>query len=174
MQIDLNEIGRRQYDIAKDKGFYDPLRTDEETVCLFYSEVVEAFESYRKKEEPFFMSPEGKPEGWAVELIDIVLRILDYLCSQGRWIDNDIALKVIEEKAVSGKFSEIPFLTIHCIFRINETYCDGKIINLNILIDVILDIFAFLILHKQPIAEIIDAKIEYNRTRPHRHGGKRC
>lgn len=51
-------------------------------ISLMHSELSEALESIRKKESPqFFVADEKgnkKPEGWAVELADCVIRMMDF------------------------------------------------------------------------------------------------
>ena len=59
----------------------DPTFTRErslpEQIALMHSELSEALEEVRKSDARPFYLVEGKPEGWAVELADCVIRIMD-------------------------------------------------------------------------------------------------
>lgn len=46
-------------------------------LALVHSEVSEALECLRKGDMAATVRPDGKPEGWASELADIVIRVLD-------------------------------------------------------------------------------------------------
>ena len=59
---------------------------------MCHSELSEALESYRNRESMMFFEKK-KPEGVAVEMIDCIIRIFDYLAEGGVDIDT-----VIEEK----------------------------------------------------------------------------
>lgn len=49
-----------------------------EQIALMHSELSEALEEVRKPDaRPFYISENGKPEGWGVELADCVIRIMD-------------------------------------------------------------------------------------------------
>lgn len=65
------------YDTAVSKGWYENPPNFGERIALMHSELSEALESYRK-DEPALWSEHDKPEGWAIELADVVIRILDY------------------------------------------------------------------------------------------------
>ena len=71
---------------AKSKGWWDdPNRNIGEILALIHSEVSEALEVYRLKgkdslKEKWF-DEKGKPEGFTVELADVVIRIAD-LCGE--------------------------------------------------------------------------------------------
>ena len=71
---------------AKSKGWWDdPDRNIGEILALIHSEVSEALEVYRLKgkdslKEQWF-DEKGKPEGFTVELADVIIRIAD-LCGE--------------------------------------------------------------------------------------------
>lgn len=78
------------HELAKAKGWWEEERGVPELLALIHSEVSEALEAYREQPEGFAtytipVGPDGKPEGFAVELADAVIRILD--CAEHLGID---------------------------------------------------------------------------------------
>ena len=71
---------------AKSKGWWDdPDRNIGEILALIHSEVSEALEVYRLKGKDSlkenWLDEKGKPEGFTVELADVIIRIAD-LCGE--------------------------------------------------------------------------------------------
>ena len=67
---------------AKAHGWWDEPRSFGDVIALCHSELSEALEAYRER-QPFFWVKDGKPEGYAVELADCIIRILDYAGHEG-------------------------------------------------------------------------------------------
>ena len=82
---------------AVDHGWWDDNRSFAEVIALCHSELSEALEEAREGNINMWHSLEGgkraKPEGAAVEMIDCIIRILDWFGHEG--IDPD---QVILEK----------------------------------------------------------------------------
>jgi len=80
-------------------GFWDDKRSPAEAIALMHSELSEALEEFRKSDSKPFYTVEGKPEGWAVELLDAAIRILDFLGSVSdqlpRSIDDMLYVKLV-------------------------------------------------------------------------------
>ena len=75
--IDLEELIKESHDRAKRKGWYDPPQTDAEFLLNLHAEISEATESERANEPVLWFREDGKPEGIAVELGDVIIRICD-------------------------------------------------------------------------------------------------
>lgn len=90
----LNNLASRIHDNAIAHGFWEQRRNFGEMMALIHSEVSEALECHRNNEAPIHYEA-GKPEGSAAELIDVMIRALDVLHSQGVDIDAIMHDKVV-------------------------------------------------------------------------------
>jgi NTP pyrophosphatase (non-canonical NTP hydrolase) len=82
----LNEIANEIHENAKAHGWWDEERSVGEIIALCHSELSEALEAYRNG-EPMEWDNNGKPDGIAVEMIDCVIRVFDYLAKENINID---------------------------------------------------------------------------------------
>jgi NTP pyrophosphatase (non-canonical NTP hydrolase) len=83
--MEIDEAAKWIHDIAKEHGWWDNERPVPELLCLVHSEVSEALEAYRTKNDTNF----------AEELADVVIRIFDM--AQGLAID-------IEQEIIKKSF----------------------------------------------------------------------
>jgi len=87
--MNIKNLIKEAHETAEIKGWWDlpVLRngsivdTIPEKIALMHSELSEALEEYRKGTELFsiYESEKGKPEGFCVELADVLIRIADLL-----------------------------------------------------------------------------------------------
>ncbi len=90
----LNELAQEIHENAKAHGWWDGQRTFESAFLMAHSELSEAVEEYRNQRGMFYLGEDGKPEGVAVEALDCVIRILDYLAHEKVDIDKIIRAKM--------------------------------------------------------------------------------
>ncbi len=92
--MDINSLCERSYRTARLKGWWDYERDIPHVLALVHSEVSEALEAYRSnKLETWKRESDSKPEGFAYELADILIRVADL----SKHLDIDLE-KAIEEK----------------------------------------------------------------------------
>ena len=116
----------------------------------------------------------NKPEGVIVELADVVIRILDYLGSEGR------SLKVIDEELASKEDEDFGdrIAVLHCALSVAwlQRKTDGGAAEdydeLTLLSAVVKEIAAYTALHGHELPVIVAIKHAFNVTRSYKHGGK--
>ena len=75
--MDINKLIEKSHDIAISKGGWDKEREIPELIALIHSELSEALEEYRVSENLDIRYENNKPEGFVVELADVLIRIFD-------------------------------------------------------------------------------------------------
>ena len=173
-EIDWNEIQKKIHDRNVKQGFHDKNEPSEiEYRCLIIEEILEAYRAFDEGTPPVYFNVASgeidpisdpkeylefiterninpKPEGYAVELVDVVMRCLDYLT----------------EKEINYKYVSMPVSTNPDLFILDIMYniCFPKVI-----INKILSFFEY---KGWGFYLILTLKMRYNTTRPYRHGMK--
>lgn len=107
----LNELAKEIHDTSKNAGWWEGGdRNPLEVLMLITSELAEAAEEFRNNRPAlYYLDSTGeevsrftpntfpsliKPEGWAVEVADAIIRCLDYTAQQGVDIQGIVELKM--------------------------------------------------------------------------------
>ena len=175
----LEAFAQEAHQVAVDHGWWDgDDRDNRELMALIHSEISEALEEYRSKRGMIWYAENGKPEGIAIELIDAVIRICDFMKHRG------IPFKKAENRDLEAK-SDLPVLAgfLHSLvgslmWEDNLSWEDGRILNKKPvsrhLSEVCYIIYCWLDIRGFDIWQLLEIKHNYNKTRPYRHGNKVC
>ena len=190
--MNLTEIAKEIHENAVAHGWWEEDRPTYEIIALIHSEWSEALEEYRAgrpmvwyavncdcvicKNRPVMHNEicEGyecnenhKPEGIAVELIDGVIRILDYIAACKETHRLDLTLYAYMQHAA------LPELVAHLHDFTSRSWhsmgIDARILSINVKA-----VFDWIGRQGLDPIELLMKKHEYNKTRPYRHGGKVC
>ena len=182
----IEEMCRRSHEIAVSKGWHEKKRSFGEATALFHSEVSEALECFRDPSHnpgDTWHSEGGKPEGLVTELADLLIRIGDTAVDLeipvvAMMVNNTVfALGTyfeVDSEAIADQLAGI-HMSLSLAYHASVMWHSpegGKIANY--LVDA-LELVGYLCRTKGwDLEKAVTEKMEYNATRPHRHGGKRA
>ena len=165
---DWDSLVRVSHNMALEKGWWNDgvaARPLEEIVANFHSEVSEAWEEYRAGRMATWYSGDAaemlrsggvpKPEGFWVELADLLIRIADAAGAH--------RINVFCEFLPTGQWNLPRFVCWLHQFVADE--------NWNWAIE---ECFYFAERNQHDLWATIREKLAYNATRPYRHGGKKA
>lgn len=195
--MNLNDFMKEAHANAVAHGFWDEKKPIEETMALIHSEWSEALEEYRADRPMYYKvckncgepcmkdgcgdyydgkcelnEIDPKPEGIAVELIDGVIRIMDYLgavCegieATGRIVEKLAAASWLESGYEAAP--ELPVMVglLHCITSLSFVENEP-----GDLLQCIGSVFYYIRQQGLDPEAILREKHEYNKTRPYKHG----
>ena len=196
--MDLNEFAKEVHANAVAHGWWETERDPAEIIALIHSEWSEAREEYRAGRPMVWYAVNAdcqmcgdrpviyneicetnncdaghKPEGIAVELIDGCIRILDFAAHE------KVSLKF---EAIEPLQPTLPKLIADLHYYTSKALDDvgrsGKIISHTHIPEwlgpAVYEVFRYIYAHRLEAGKIMLEKHEYNKTRPYRHGGKKC
>lgn len=172
----FNELAKEIHQNAVEHGWWDEPRTFGEIVALCHSELSEALEEFRAGRDMVWYANKDektKPEGIAVEMADCVIRILDLEGKEE--IKVDFIIKTLEENRykesdIDDNFGD--FISV-CHTILSNAYVQKDDLGKNLYL--CMEIYYIMDWAKHEgldMEAIIREKMEYNKTRPYRHGGK--
>ena len=179
--MNLDELQREAHAIAKDHGWWDEERTFGDLIALVHSELSEALEAYRDEVLP--SKPHLLSTKVASELADVVIRVADMAewyevdLAQAREEDEDLGdeKQAYLQERLSGNLDSFG----EWIAAIHEDVGDAGYHQRNRgdnlgshLVAVIWMVQEMAAHYGIDLDAAIEAKMEYNRTREYRHGGK--
>lgn len=176
--MNYNEWAKEIHENAVKHGWYDKPISQYEYAALFHSEISEAFEEYRKGMPDVYWTGEicapasdQEPHGIAIELIDLAIRLLDYAGARGLDVDNGAGEYHIILPEIDG-FVQMIYL-LHDIAK-DVAYDGLKLFNVAAIRAIINTVEDYCKSKHLDLETLLRLKHEYNKTRPYRHGGKRC
>lgn len=198
--MNLTELSRSSYEIAKSKGWWSSPRSFSALSLLMVSELSEVVEEYRShraineiyyeyKEDGVLRTcpspdavtmPPGtdfKPAGIPVEISDFIIRVADYAGFAGFDLGDTYNHACVTYR-VPSKYdvSNLELCLSHSTLRTSlsfQAWADGNELDHHMLLAWSLQpMFDTCVAHGIDIQAVIDLKAAYNQTRSIRHGGK--
>ena len=186
--MDLANLQREAHAIAKDHGWWDEERSFGDLIALVHSELSEALEAYREHGlEPFglypyidkpYDEPPPKPEGVSYELADVVIRVADmaewYECPLESIEVTGVPPALPMDRPVQSFGDWIAALHFE-VSTLAETWwaSGGGIWAWKPYAELVVEVVNNMAAHYSiDLEAAIEAKMEYNKTRTYRHGGK--
>ena len=118
---------------------------------------------------------EGKPEGIATELADAVIRILDYFGKIGYSFAAELnAIDPALEEDRAADYRSFGDFIANCHGDVSAAYDDLNGERNMYLEDCVIRIAIYCKENGIGLEGVIRTKHEYNKSRPYRHGGKKC
>jgi hypothetical protein len=168
-RMDLNALAAEIHAAAVAKGFWTAFDAEERNMVCAFSEISEAVQADRIGMQLIEIERDGaKPDGVGVELADFCMRLLDYAAYRGA---------VLRPLVVAGqKHCSLPHLAMK-LYKMMAFMCNnvaGKQARINRISDcvetMISDVTEWLNAQGYSLIDLIQTKMEYNKTRPALHG----
>ena len=188
--MNLADLQKEAHAIAKEKGWWDEERTFGDLIALVHSELSEALEAYRehgdvKQHLDYRWAPYGHPSlnGVPYELADVVIRVADMAewlkvdLAQAREEDEDLGdeKQAYLQERLSGNLDSFGEWIAAIHEDVGEAGYHQRNRGDNLgshLVSVIWMVQEMADHYGIDLDAAIEAKMEHNRTRSYRHGGK--
>jgi NTP pyrophosphatase (non-canonical NTP hydrolase) len=173
--MDYKQLISECHQTAVEHGWWDEPRAEDELICLFHSEVSEAFEEYRAHKPldlVYYKDDNPKPEGIPVELADLLVRIFDLLGDIYK--DNPGLLYSFVERPLIKKtiLAPIPPTFSALCKELHKKISNLAVFNAYFLMMIVKVVDGYCMVNGIKLEEALRLKMDYNKTRPYRHGKK--
>lgn len=188
----IESMQKQVYKTAKEHGWWEAPRSFGDIISLCHSELSEALEEYREqkpivyywrngeaiKKDELSFDEVSKPEGIAVELADVVIRIMDWAENEGFLLKySTYAHPYITDVDLLDSFGD---RLASCHLDLSYaffSYCNNKSIYVKEYMNACFNrimMWGLSMCEAYDISfiDVITDKMAYNETRPYRHGGK--
>ena len=162
----LEDLIEVSYQTADDKGWHENWRWIEKWVLL-HSEVSEAFEEYRSGRVATWTGENGKPEGFFIEIADLVIRLADIAGFYNWTLSLEDCDRIIDGELADHELTiseYVWFFDFDIYYLIDENEVSAT--------ELAYSAFRGAEILGHDLWESINLKLEYNKTRSYRHGGK--
>lgn len=173
--IKEDEWAKEIHETATQSGFWDEDRNYGEMLMLIVSELAESLEEHRDGRPNKYLIYTGKPEGIVIELADAGIRILDTLYAN--W-------KISYPTSIHDRFElergSQTAINASRLYKITDNYAEN-LLTATVLVTraigradwlaaafVYLERLAFSL--GENIWDMMRTKMEFNKTRPYKHG----
>lgn len=150
--------------------------------ALMHTELAEACDCIEADDLPMYIE-DGKPEGFAVEMVDLIVRICDTTAALGLTLDVDFSRVAGMRPAIEIQQSDENYTAallwigrVRCMIdqATEAARVDAWEDYARHLSNVVLYTASIVIGLECDLETALTTKLAYNKTRPHRHGGKQA
>jgi hypothetical protein len=166
----MDEIAKEAHATALEKGWWEDgieKRSMSEQLANFHAEVSEAWECYRSGQMETSYGKDGKPEGFWVEIADVLIRLGDSLGAYGK--DAEKSFVYCNFDMTIPEFIGELHTTTAQLWKFGISLQRGAA-NIYGLCRLVAEMRGEL----QKLDDALIVKLEYNKTRPYRHGNKKA
>ena len=176
-RINFDDLAVKAHATAVSKGWW-PIppssRPFSEVFANFHSEVDEAWEEFRKwgmSQSRFIYTQQGTPEGIAIELADLLIRLADAKQAYG-W--HTIEHSIGPPRLCPSFPLLVNTLHAHIVYHYTDVHTRGPDGVYGEIAEILAHVEGFCQVFNVPLQDAIGIKLEYNKTRPYRHDGKKA
>lgn len=165
----LNNIALRIHKAAVAKGFWDIPGAETKHIVKMHSELSEAVQADRAGIMYELETEDSKPEGVAAELADFVMMLLDWAVYNRFSVpdDNECSCDAGQDYIEDMTLPELVMMLHEGIVYAHNRCLIAPGTQIGVMVHMV---NIWLEHHGHSLANIIDAKIKYNASRPRLHG----